>query len=389
MIHNPKLLGENIRKYRKLLHLTQSELADKLYITAQNISKWELGQSMPDIANLCALSEILGISIDRLLGQSEARNERMMIAIDGGGTKTEFLLFSESGQIIDRQLREGSNPNSCGMEASLAAIESGVNALIARTPSVAAIYGGVAGCGSAENRSAFLHFLKKKYPDVKIDVKSDILNVVYSTDCFERCIAVIVGTGSVVYAKSGEKLERFGGWGYRFDRSCSGYDFGRDAIAAALAEEDGIGPKTLITPMIEDAVGGRAKDKFDVLYAMKNEKIASLADTVFKAYKMGDSVAREILSHNVGQLVHLIKCAATAEDCGNQVVISGGLTARRDILLEFLHEKGAFFDFVFPTLPQIYGACAYCNRMFGEPRAEFAANFEKNYLKMKGQQSNA
>ena len=385
MIHNPKLLGENIRKYRKLLRLTQSELAEKLYITAQNISKWELGQSMPDITNLCLLSELLGVSIDRLLGQSEDENERVMIAFDGGGTKTEFVLFNEHGNILARQIREGSNPNSCGMDDALAAVESGIDALISRVPNVSAIYGGVAGCAAAENRNAFIHFLKKNYPSMKIDIRSDILNVIYSTEYFERCIAVIVGTGSVVYAKNGDYLKRFGGWGYRFDRSCSGYDFGRDAIATTLAEEDGVGPKTLITPMIEEAIGGRAKDKFDVLYAMKNEKIASFADTVFKAYEMGDRVAHEILSHNIGQLVHLLKCAATEQDCGNKVIISGGLTARRDILLEFLHEKGAHFDFVFPSLPQIYGACAYCNRMFGDLHADFAANFEKNYLQMKGQ----
>ena len=386
MIHNPKLLGENIRKYRKLLHLTQSELAERLYISAQNISKWELGQSMPDISNLCLLSELLDVSIDRLLGQDENRTERVMIAMDGGGTKTEFLLFNENGDILARQLRDGSNPNSCGMEAALSSIESGIDSLISRVPNVSAIYGGVAGCAATENRNAFMHFLKKKYPSMKIDIRSDILNVIYSTDYFERCIAVIVGTGSVVYAKNGERLERFGGWGYRFDRSCSGYDFGRDAIMATLAEEDGVGPKTLITQMIEEAIDGKAKDKFEVLYSMKNEKIASFADTVFKAYDMGDGVARRILSRNIGQLVHLIKCAADAQDCGKKVIISGGLTARRDILLEFLHEEGAFFDFVFPALPQIYGACAYCNRMFGEPHADFAANFEKNYLQMKGQQ---
>ena len=385
MIHNPKLLGENIRKHRKLLRLTQSELAEKLYITAQNISKWELGQSMPDITNLCLLSELLGVSIDRLLGQGESSHERVMIAIDGGGTKTEFVLFNENGEILARQLREGSNPNSCGMDASLAALESGIDSLISRVPNVAAIYGGVAGCAATENRNAFMQFLKKNYPSMRIDIRSDILNVIYSSDCFERCIAVIVGTGSVVYAKNGDSLTRFGGWGYRFDRSCSGYDFGRDAIAAALAEEDGVGPKTLITPMIEEAIDGRAKEKFDVLYSMKNERIASFADTVFRAYEMGDAVARSILSRNVAQLVHLIKCAAASTDCGNKVVISGGLTARRDILLEFLHEEGAFFDFVFPSLPPIYGACAYCNRMFGEPHADFTANFEKNYLQMKGQ----
>ena len=41
----PKNLAHNIKKYRKLRGLTQNELADRLFVTAQNVSKWETGVS--------------------------------------------------------------------------------------------------------------------------------------------------------------------------------------------------------------------------------------------------------------------------------------------------------------------------------------------------------
>ena len=48
-----------------------------------------------------------GISIDTLLSGS-GDSEKMMIGIDGGGTQTEFVLFSESGRVLNRIVLGGS-----------------------------------------------------------------------------------------------------------------------------------------------------------------------------------------------------------------------------------------------------------------------------------------
>lgn len=62
-------LGKRIMKNRKRLGLTQDQLAEKLGVTAQAVSKWENDQSCPDISMLPKLSEIFGISTDELLGR--------------------------------------------------------------------------------------------------------------------------------------------------------------------------------------------------------------------------------------------------------------------------------------------------------------------------------
>ncbi len=61
-------LAKNICRYRKEKELTQEELARKLGVTFQAVSKWETAQTLPDITLLPGLSKILGISIDKLLG---------------------------------------------------------------------------------------------------------------------------------------------------------------------------------------------------------------------------------------------------------------------------------------------------------------------------------
>ena len=61
------LLGEKLRRLRIARQLSQEQLADKLQVSRQAISKWELGGSMPDTENLILLSKFYGVSIDYLL----------------------------------------------------------------------------------------------------------------------------------------------------------------------------------------------------------------------------------------------------------------------------------------------------------------------------------
>ena len=60
-------ISKNIRFYRKQLHLTQGQLAEKLNATASLISNYENGYSTPDIHTLCKLAEIFNISLDELV----------------------------------------------------------------------------------------------------------------------------------------------------------------------------------------------------------------------------------------------------------------------------------------------------------------------------------
>lgn len=71
MLHLP----ENLRKYRLLKNLTQEDVAEYLGITAQSVSKWERGESYPDISFLPALANIFETSVDLLIGMDTIRAE--------------------------------------------------------------------------------------------------------------------------------------------------------------------------------------------------------------------------------------------------------------------------------------------------------------------------
>ena len=62
------MLGENIRALRKARGLSQQELAERLHVVRQTVSKWEQGLSVPDADMLVRLAECLEVSVEELLG---------------------------------------------------------------------------------------------------------------------------------------------------------------------------------------------------------------------------------------------------------------------------------------------------------------------------------
>ncbi len=65
------MLNENIKKLRKSKGLSQEELALKLNVVRQTVSKWEKGLSVPDSEMLIKLAEELDTSVNNLLGETE------------------------------------------------------------------------------------------------------------------------------------------------------------------------------------------------------------------------------------------------------------------------------------------------------------------------------
>jgi len=60
-------LGERIKNYRQKTGLSQEQLAEKIKVSRQAITKWENDSGIPDIDNLISLSKVMGISLDELV----------------------------------------------------------------------------------------------------------------------------------------------------------------------------------------------------------------------------------------------------------------------------------------------------------------------------------
>ncbi len=97
-------LGNNIRHFRKQSGLSQEQLAERVQVTRQTISNWELGETSPNPEQLALLSDALGRSIDELMGRTpasppepspdEARKEILLGFAGVGGLAAAVWSFS-------------------------------------------------------------------------------------------------------------------------------------------------------------------------------------------------------------------------------------------------------------------------------------------------------
>ena len=60
-------IGNKILELRKKLNITQEDLADKVGVSRQTISKWELGETSPDLKQAKELSKVFNVSLDELI----------------------------------------------------------------------------------------------------------------------------------------------------------------------------------------------------------------------------------------------------------------------------------------------------------------------------------
>ena len=73
-------VGKEIHRLRKEKHMTQGALADEMGVTVGAVSKWERGNSVPDVPMLCALADYFEVTTDELLGRN--RRGRILICDD-------------------------------------------------------------------------------------------------------------------------------------------------------------------------------------------------------------------------------------------------------------------------------------------------------------------
>lgn len=88
--------SEKLLTLRKARDLTQEELAEKLNVSRQSVSKWESGQAVPELDKIVAMSAVFDVTTDYLLKSSE---------IDDLSVKTE-MLEKQQEQMLARELRQ-------------------------------------------------------------------------------------------------------------------------------------------------------------------------------------------------------------------------------------------------------------------------------------------
>jgi transcriptional regulator with XRE-family HTH domain len=84
------IIARNIIELRRKNNMTQLELAEKLNYTDKAVSKWERGESLPDIAVLKTIADMFGVGLDYLVSE------------DHSGTETEHIWLENAEEISEK-----------------------------------------------------------------------------------------------------------------------------------------------------------------------------------------------------------------------------------------------------------------------------------------------
>ena len=128
------MLSENIRRFRKARSLRQEELAERVHVVRQTVSKWENGLSVPDAEQLQDLAAVLGVSVSALLDLTPEDSEADLAG--ELARRNEELAELQRREALRRQV---SGKRSAILAWSLAAL---LCALLAQGLAAAVLVGG-------------------------------------------------------------------------------------------------------------------------------------------------------------------------------------------------------------------------------------------------------
>lgn len=282
--------------------------------------------------------------------------EDLYILIDGGGTKTELLLCRADGCVRRRLTVGATNPNDIGADAACARLREAARQICDGEGTPRALVAGIAGAtGHLNELRAALGGISPR-----VLVETDAMLLLDQAGAGDAA-CLISGTGSVCYLRRGGEVMRIGGWGYLLDGGGSGYDIGRDALAAVLRAHDGRDRPTALTEKLAAMLGRDVADAIPAIYGGGKTFVASLAPAVFDAAGEGDAVAQNIILRCAESLAELTKRASVLLDGGHcRAVVGGSLLTRRDDIFCMVRERTpANIELIRTGMPNIWGAfCA-------------------------------
>jgi len=103
------MFKDNLAQMRKVLQLTQEDVAEKLGVTRQSVAKWESGESVPDLDKCKQLAEIFGVSLDDLANYEPEKNLGLGLPPKGKhlfglvtvGDKGQIVIPAKARKIFD------------------------------------------------------------------------------------------------------------------------------------------------------------------------------------------------------------------------------------------------------------------------------------------------
>jgi N-acetylglucosamine kinase-like BadF-type ATPase len=265
---------------------------------------------------------------------------KLFLGLDGGQSSTTALVGDEHGQVLG--VGRGGPCNHTGAADGREKFERAVGGSVRAALDQAGVKEATfdTACLGFSGGSADKQAMARKLVSAKLYAFThDALIALVGATGGEPGVVTIAGTGSMAFGRNAEeRTARAGGWGYAFGDEGGAFDLVRQALRAALRNEEGWGPKTGVGESLIEATGARsANELLHRFYTSEypRARVASFAKQIDRAAEAGDPVARDLL-HSAAQSLATFAAAVRAQlfPSGQAVRVSyaGGVFQSKTIL---------------------------------------------------------
>ena len=245
------------------------------------------------------MESLVQLPADLLHGATSHAPGRLIVGVDGGGTKTLAAAWDPESHEVWLGRSGPSNLDAVGEEAAAqalhTAVEAATNAAGRSATDVSAAVFALAGTDTARVQA----LVDERFAYSATFTVNDVVAAwAAGTEC-RPGVAVIAGTGSnLLGVGRNHEVWRAGGWGHILGDEGSGFWIGIQGIRAGLAHRDGTGPPTALTEAAAGHFGAPSVEAVASLVYQRpltKSEIASFAREVSRLGHGGDGVAGRIL----------------------------------------------------------------------------------------------
>lgn len=271
----------------------------------------------------------------------------VVVAVDGGGSKTDVQVLDLDGHVVAQSRGGGSNPQLIGVQESVDLIDSLVREALDAVPGrpvlqscvylsgldlpveIEVYAAAVARCSWATGSTG--------RPAV---VDNDLFALLRAGTQAPDAVALVCGTGiNCIGLRADGRQVRFPALGMISGDWGGGWHLGEQALWHAARAVDGRGPATTLVTSIPAVLGlGSVREVTEALHfgRVPPSALADLSPTVLAAAREGDAVALGLVDRQVEEIVLMVTCALRGLDLLDAevpVVLGGGVLAAREPLL--------------------------------------------------------
>lgn len=271
-----------------------------------------------------------------------------LVGIDGGGTKTAFLLYSLADGSVTKIETNSICPRDHGISVFKKTIAAALSSLTAESPAqIDAICVGIPCRGEdKETDVATSEAMSQLFPGSRITCVNDCVVGYAGALALQPGINIVSGTGAIAYGENGLGLSaRSSGWSGEFadEGSCSW--LGRKCLELFCKQADNRLPKAALYELVRQELA--LKDDYDIIKIydsrLKNSRreLAALQKLLYRAALAGDSSAKAAYSHAADELAQSIEAVRRIIGLSGEASVSyaGGLFKTGELILSPLKAR--------------------------------------------------